>query len=81
MITHPDAELIFLSYEEIASGKGRMAVQKQLPLVERSPRYAEFLNDFVVHPSGEMIIVNCHVGKMKVITLKGGQYVKDFDVS
>jgi len=81
MITHPDPELIFLSYEEPASGKGRMVVQKQLLLVERSPRSSEFLNDFIVHPSGKLIVVNCYAGKLKVITLKGGQYVEDFDVS
>lgn len=81
MITHPNPELIFLSYEEPTSGKGRMVVQKKFPLVERSPRSSEFLNDFIVHPSGKVIIVNCYAGKLKVIMLKGGQYVEDFDVS
>ena len=81
MFTHPDPEFLILSYEEDQFGHGRLVVQKQIPLFERPRRMAEFFTDCIVHPSGKLSIVSCYAGKFKVIKLKGGKYVEDFDVS
>ena len=81
MFTHPDPEFLILSYEEAQSGQGRLVVQKQIPLFERPRRMAEFFTDCIIHPSGKLAIVSCYAGKLKVIRLKGGKYVEDFDVS
>lgn len=81
MFTHPDPEISILSYEEDQSGQGRLVVQKQIPLVENLRRMSEFFTDCLIHPSGKLAVVGCYVGKLKVIGLRGGQYVEDFDVS
>lgn len=81
MITHPDPELVFLTYVESEAGVGELIAQKHLALYERTPRAAEFFNDVLVHPSGKLAIVSCYTGKLKVITFKAGNYEGDFDVS
>ena len=80
MITHPEPELIFLSYVESESG-AELVVKKRLTLLDRSPRLSEFFNDFLVHPSGTLAVVHCYSGKLKVVVLKAGSYQQDFDVS
>ncbi|KIL67911.1 hypothetical protein M378DRAFT_185481 [Amanita muscaria Koide BX008] len=81
MVAHPDPELVFFTYNESESGTGELIVKKQLPLFERSQRPAEFFNDILVHPSGQLAIVSCYTGKLKLIKLKAGNYQEDFDVS
>ncbi|KAJ3503729.1 hypothetical protein NLJ89_g8306 [Agrocybe chaxingu] len=81
MITHPEPELIILSYVDSESSAPKLKVKKQIPLFERFPRLAEFFTDFLIHPSGNLAVVSCYAGKLKIITLKGGAYQKDFDVS
>ncbi|KAF8967077.1 CPSF A subunit region-domain-containing protein [Flammula alnicola] len=81
MLTHPDPELIFLAYEESDAGIAQLTVKKQLSLFERLPRIAEYFTDFLIHPSGNLAVVSCYAAKLKVITLKGGNYQEDFDVS
>jgi len=81
MLTHPDPEILILSYEEDQSRQGRLVVQKQILLFEKPRRMSEFFTDCIIHPSGKLAIVSCYAGKLKVIGLRGGQYVEDFDVS
>ena len=81
MITHPEPELIFLSYVESETGAAELVVKKQLTLLDRSPRLSEFFNDLLVHPSGTLAVVHCYSGKLKVVVLKAGNYQHDFDVS
>ncbi|TFK20000.1 hypothetical protein FA15DRAFT_673909 [Coprinopsis marcescibilis] len=81
MTSHPDPELVFFSYKELEGGSAELVATKSLSLFERSPREAEFFNDLVVHPSGEVAVASCYVGKLKVIKLKSGGYEKDFDLS
>jgi DNA damage-binding protein 1 len=81
MITHPEPELIFLSYVESETGAAELVVKKRLNLLDRSPRLSEFLNDVLVHPSGTLAVVHCYSGKLKVVVLKAGSYQQDFDVS
>lgn len=80
MLTHPDPEFIILSYEEDQSGHKKLLLQKQIPLFEKSRRIAEFFTDCIIHPTGKLAIVSCYAGKLKVINLRGGRYVEDFDV-
>ncbi|PFH53878.1 hypothetical protein AMATHDRAFT_72908 [Amanita thiersii Skay4041] len=81
MIAHPDPELVFFTYTESEDGTSELIVKKTLPLYERTPRPAEFFNNILVHPSGQLAIVSCYTGKLKVIKLKAGNYHEDFDVS
>ena len=81
MITHPEPELIFLSYVESETGAAELVVKKRLTLLDRSPRLSEFFNDVLVHPSGRLAIVHCYSGRLKVVVLKAGSYQQDFDVS
>ena len=81
MITHPEPELVFLSYTESETGAAELVVKKRLSLLDRAPRLSEFFNNVVVHPSGKLAIVHCYSGKLKIVTLKAGTYQQDFDVS
>ena len=81
MITHPEPELIFLSFVESETGAAELVVKKRLNLLDRSPRLSEFFNDVLVHPSGTLAVVHCYSGKLKVVVLKAGSYQQDFDVS
>ena len=81
MITHPEPELIFLSYVESETGTAELVVKKRLTLLDRSPRLSEFFNDLLVHPSGTLAVVHCYSGRLKVVVLKAGNYQQDFDVS
>jgi DNA damage-binding protein 1 len=81
MLTHPDPEFIILGYSESEEASAQLIVQKSLSLFERLPRIAEFFTDFLVHPSGKLAIVSCYAGKLKVITLKAGNFQEEFDVS
>ncbi|KAF8635825.1 hypothetical protein AX15_000024 [Amanita polypyramis BW_CC] len=81
MIAHPDPEIVFFTYTETEDGTGELIVKNQLPLYERAPRPAEFFNDVLVHPSGQLAIVSCYTGKLKIIKIKTGNYQDDFDAS
>lgn len=81
MIAYPDPELVFFEYRECEGGTGELTARKQLQLYERTPRPAEFFNDVLVHPSGHIAVISCYTGKLKIVTLKGGDYGGDFDVS
>ena len=81
MVTHPEPELVLMTYTESETGGAELVVKKQLTLLDRSPRLSEFFNDVLVHPSGTLAVVYCYSGKLKVVTLKAGSYQQDFDLS
>ncbi|KAJ7645598.1 mono-functional DNA-alkylating methyl methanesulfonate N-term-domain-containing protein [Mycena polygramma] len=78
MLDHPEPELIFLTYTQ-----GTLSITKRLALAEinLTQRPAEFFNDIIVHPDGNLAIVCCYTGKLKVVALKNGNYKSDFDAS
>ncbi|KAJ6466487.1 CPSF A subunit region-domain-containing protein [Mycena sanguinolenta] len=78
MLDHPEPELVFLTYNE-----GTLSTTKRLELVERNhnQRPAEFFNDILVHPDGELALVSCYTGKLKVVELQNGNYKSDCDSS
>ncbi|PBK75055.1 hypothetical protein ARMSODRAFT_929129 [Armillaria solidipes] len=80
LLDQPEPELLFLSFSE---REQILKLDKQLSLSERSPslRPAEFFTDILVDPSGQLAVVSCYQGKLKVLTLENGVYVKDVDVS
>ena len=80
LLDQPEPELLFLSFSE---REQNLKLDKQLSLSERSPslRPAEFFTDILVDPSGQLAVVSCYQGKLKVLTLENGVYVKDVDVS
>jgi len=53
---------------------------EQIQLDERSSRPAEFFNDILVHPSGELVVVSCYAGRLKVFNLSSGSYSENYDV-
>jgi DNA damage-binding protein 1 len=81
MTDHPDPELIFLKYETSDTEPRRLVRIKQLSLYERSPRPAEFYNNALVDPNGQLVVVSCYAGKLKFILLKNGNYHSDLDLS
>lgn len=81
MLTHPEPELLLLRYNEEEGSPPSLTVDKQISLFERLPRIAEFFTDFLVHPSGELIVVSCYASKLKIINLEDGKYVGEFDVA
>ncbi|KAG5648442.1 hypothetical protein DXG03_005016 [Asterophora parasitica] len=76
---HPDPELVFLTYSVNSSGVGELTVKKTIFLYERTPRQAE-VSDVTVHPSGKLAVVNCYVGKLRVVLFNLGNHDSDFDV-
>ncbi|KAJ7242817.1 mono-functional DNA-alkylating methyl methanesulfonate N-term-domain-containing protein [Mycena haematopus] len=78
MLDHPEPELVFLTYTG-----GTLSTTKRLELVERNhnQRPAEFFNDVLVHPDGELALVSCYTGKLKVVALQNGNYKSDCDAS
>ncbi|KAF8208666.1 mono-functional DNA-alkylating methyl methanesulfonate N-term-domain-containing protein [Mycena galopus ATCC 62051] len=82
MLDHPEPELVFLTYTQSNAG-GTLSTTKRLELVERNhnQRPAEFFNDVLVHPDGELAIVSCYTGKLKVVALENGNYKSDCDAS
>ncbi|KAH6912768.1 mono-functional DNA-alkylating methyl methanesulfonate N-term-domain-containing protein [Coprinopsis sp. MPI-PUGE-AT-0042] len=81
MTSHPDPELVFFAYKELEDGGAALSVTKSISLHERSPREAEFCNDLLIHPSGKLAVASCYAGKLKIIKLKAGDYVQDFDLA
>jgi hypothetical protein len=81
MLDHPSPELVFLSYSVTGeSGTANLTPIQHLPLHDQGFRQAEFLNDIVIHPSGNFAVANCYSGKIKFVVLKDGKLHGDFDV-
>ena len=81
MLTHPNPELLLLSYREVDGAAPTLVVDKTISLYERTLRVAEFFTNVIVHPSGKVAVASCYAGKLKVILFKGGRIVEHFDVS
>ncbi|KAK7464711.1 hypothetical protein VKT23_005917 [Stygiomarasmius scandens] len=79
-LDHPDPELLVLSYSETGPDNGKLELIEQIQLDERSSRPAEFFNDILVHPSGELVVVSCYAGRLKVFNLSSGSYSENYDV-
>ncbi|KAJ7163276.1 mono-functional DNA-alkylating methyl methanesulfonate N-term-domain-containing protein [Mycena filopes] len=83
MLDHPDPELIFLTYEQPAGADGTLSITHRLELVEHNSnqRPAEFFNDLLVHPDGNLALISCYSGKLKLVALKEGKFVSASDAS
>jgi hypothetical protein len=81
LLDHPQPKLIFLSYSELEEGTpGSLHVDHQLNLYSKGSRPAEYFTDVVIHPSGDLAVVSCYTGTLKVINIQDGQYTSDVDV-
>ncbi|KAJ7043868.1 mono-functional DNA-alkylating methyl methanesulfonate N-term-domain-containing protein [Mycena alexandri] len=83
MLDHPEPELIFLTYEQLPGADGKLSITHRLELVERNSnqRPAEFFNDLLVHPDGNLALVSCYCGKLKLVALSEGNFVSASDAS
>jgi DNA damage-binding protein 1 len=80
MIAHPDPEIIFFTYAENADGRKELVENYSLSLHERpATGTAEFFNDLLIHPSGKLAVAHCYSTRIKIIELKAGNYVGDYD--
>ncbi|RXW24467.1 hypothetical protein EST38_g1372 [Candolleomyces aberdarensis] len=80
MIAHPDPEIIFFTYAERTDGRMELSVNYSLVLHERpTTGTAEFFNDLLIHPSGKLAVAHCYSTRIKIIELKAGNYVGDYD--
>ncbi|OCH88473.1 hypothetical protein OBBRIDRAFT_780096 [Obba rivulosa] len=77
---HPDAKLILLSGVADAA-RVNLVSQGHVSLQDRGGRYAEFVTDVFVHPAGEVAVVSCYAGKLKVVQFKHDSIDTHFDVS
>lgn len=80
MTDHPDPKLVLLSYD-VVDGVGSLTPTGHISLADRTARPAEFVTDFRVDPSGEVIAVSCYTGKFKILTYGDGKLGSSFDVS
>ncbi|EMD31691.1 hypothetical protein CERSUDRAFT_109269 [Gelatoporia subvermispora B] len=79
---HPDVKLIVLG--GVTDDSGLTLVTKgHVSLQERGGRVAEFVTDVFVHPGGEVAVVSCYAGMLKVVQFKEGNIDTHahFDVS
>jgi len=70
-----------LHYVVSDSGEPSLISPRILALTERSARPTEFLHDIIVDPLGQLAVVCCYTGKVKVLVLESGTITDDFDVS
>ncbi|KAI1790140.1 mono-functional DNA-alkylating methyl methanesulfonate N-term-domain-containing protein [Ganoderma leucocontextum] len=80
MTDHPDPKLVLLSYD-VVHGVGSLTPTGHTALADRTARPAEFVTDFRVDPSGEVVAVSCYTGKFKIVALKDAKLDNAFDVS
>ena len=79
MIAHPDPEIVFFTYAEHVDERKELVVNHSLALHERGSGTAEFFNDLLIHPSGKLAVAHCYSTRIKIIELKAGSYVGDYD--
>ncbi|EPQ54734.1 hypothetical protein GLOTRDRAFT_116530 [Gloeophyllum trabeum ATCC 11539] len=76
---HPAPRLYVLSLSTAASGQAELVVAHSLTLTERLARPQEFYCDVLVDPEGQVAVVSCYAGKLKVVEFDNGEYKSDFD--
>ena len=80
MTNHPDVKIVLLTYG-IENDIPALQSGGSHSLVDRAARQAEFVTDFQVDPTGQIAVVSCYAGKLKVIKLEDGELGQAFDVS
>ncbi|KAI0335819.1 hypothetical protein GY45DRAFT_705258 [Cubamyces sp. BRFM 1775] len=80
MTNHPDAKVVLMTYG-VENDVPALQPGGSHSLVDRAARQAEFVTDFQVDPTGQIAVVSCYAGKLKVIKLEDGELGQAFDVS
>ncbi|KAK0482811.1 hypothetical protein EDD18DRAFT_1433250 [Armillaria luteobubalina] len=71
------------SYQSQTKREQNPKLDKQLSLSEHSAslRPAELFTDILDDPLGQLAVVRCYQGKLKVLTLENEVHIKDVDIS
>ncbi|CCM01903.1 uncharacterized protein FIBRA_03974 [Fibroporia radiculosa] len=67
---HPDPKLIPLTLVLDDTGNASLLSKETIDLHDRYARPAEFVTDVYVDPTGEVAVVSCYTGRLKVIEFK-----------
>ena len=78
---HPDPRLIVLEYVTDEDGKGSLVSKDYIELHDRYARPAEFVTDVFVSPSGQVAVVSCYTGKLKLVKFNDRKRPDAFDAS
>lgn len=79
LLDHPQPKLLLLKYDA-SSETPYLKTAWSSDLYDRHARHAEFFTDIVTSAFGEVAVVSCYVGKLKVVCFDKGKVSKDFDV-
>ncbi|KAL6302826.1 mono-functional DNA-alkylating methyl methanesulfonate N-term-domain-containing protein [Sparassis latifolia] len=77
---HPEPKLIVLKYVADSAGAS-LVTTGDLSVHDRYGRQSEFVTDVLVDPTGQVAVISCYVGKLKVIQFDDGGISNQFDVS
>ena len=80
MTDHPEPKLVLMTYDFV-DGVASLSSRSHQSLADRAARQAEFITDFKVDPSGQIVVACAYTGKLKIVTLKNGNLENAFDVS
>ncbi|OSX59780.1 hypothetical protein POSPLADRAFT_1048255 [Postia placenta MAD-698-R-SB12] len=79
---HPDPKLIILTYVVDNSGNSSIVSKEFVDLYDRYARPAEFVTDVAVDPTGQVAVVSCYTGRLKVVQFEDGKQTGvPFDIS
>ena len=78
---HPDPRLIVLAYSLDDAAGASLVSTGHVELHDRYARNAEFVMDVLIDPAGEVAVVSCYAGKLKVVQFEDGKITNSFDVS
>lgn len=76
----PDAKLVLMTYST-EGGVAALTSGTSHSLMDQAARPAEFVTDFQVDPTGQVVIASCYAGKLKVVRIEDGELGQAFDVS
>ena len=78
---HPDPRLLVLEYATDEEGKASLISKDYVELHDRYARPAEFVTDVFVSPSGQVAVVSCYTGKLKLVKFNDKKRPDAFDAS
>ncbi|KAI0084181.1 CPSF A subunit region-domain-containing protein [Irpex rosettiformis] len=79
LLDHPHPKLLLLGYKT-QDGVSALSTLWHSDLQDRYARHAEFFTGIVTSAFGEVAVVSCYVGKLKVIAFNEGKVSNEFDV-
>ncbi|KAK7682424.1 hypothetical protein QCA50_014629 [Cerrena zonata] len=77
---HPDPYAIVLAFDP-DSPTPSLRTLSSVSLHDRNAQHAEFCTDAIVSPDGEVAIISCYKGKLRVLSLDEGKILDSVDVA